>query len=60
MDAGSRKNPAEVARNLFAALRMFDLQGATKVYSEAFYDTELGTSVMNRLEKAAEHRIMRV
>ncbi|MCL2702423.1 MAG: L-threonylcarbamoyladenylate synthase [Defluviitaleaceae bacterium] len=60
ISAGSRAQPETIARSLFGALRRFDLWGAARVYSEAFYDTELGLSVMNRLEKASGYNIVKL
>ncbi len=55
---GSREDEEAVARQLYAALREFDAQGADRIYSECFSDLKIGKAVMNRLEKAAGHRIM--
>lgn len=51
--AGSRADLPSIARSLYASLRRFDDMALSLVYSESFHDTELGLSIMNRLEKAA-------
>jgi len=48
----------EAASKLFYNLREFDVLGADKVYSEVFEEKEEGLAVMNRLKKAAGHRII--
>ena len=45
---------------LFAVLREFDDEKVTKIYSEGFSDQGLGQAIMNRLLKAAGHRVVRV
>jgi L-threonylcarbamoyladenylate synthase len=60
VDAGSRANPDEIARGLYAALIRLDHTGVSHIYCEAFYDTELGISIMNRLEKSAGYNIIRL
>ena len=57
---GSRENEENIARNLFAVLREFDDEKVTKIYSEGFSDQGLGQAIMNRLLKAAGHRVVRV
>lgn len=57
--AGSVKDLEEVARRLYAALRMFDQEEATFIVAEAFPRLGLGSAVMNRLEKAAGGNIIR-
>ena len=55
---GSRKDEASVARNLYRVLREFDDENAEIIYSEAFQDGGMGQAIMNRLLKAAGHRII--
>lgn len=55
--AGSLKSPETVARNLYGALRSFDEQNVTVIYAEALEEEGIGLAVMNRLLKAAGHRI---
>ena len=57
---GSRGDEESIARNLFAVLREFDEEGVTKIYSESFSSPGLGQAIMNRLLKAAGHRVIRV
>ncbi len=57
---GSREDEAAVARNLFAALREFDEEKVTKIYSESFPTQGLGQAIMNRLLKAAGHCVVKV
>lgn len=57
---GTRSDEETIARNLFDVLRYFDGYGADYIYSEGFEDSGVGQAVMNRLIKAAGHRIIRV
>ncbi|WP_035294018.1 L-threonylcarbamoyladenylate synthase [Clostridium sp. KNHs214] len=57
---GSRKNPEEIARNLFKVLRSFDDTDVEVIYAEAFEEKEIGVAIMNRLKKAAGFNIERV
>ena len=57
---GSRDEKESIARNLFAVLREFDDEGVTKIYSESFESQGLGQAIMNRLLKAAGHKVVRV
>lgn len=57
---GSRGDEESIARGLFAALREFDDENVGKIYSESFPDRGLGQAIMNRLLKAAGHRVVRV
>ena len=58
--AGSREDEAGVAHSLFRILREFDDEGAEVLFSEAFPESGVGQAVMNRLMKAAGHRVVRV
>lgn len=55
---GSRTEEDVIAARLYAILREFDAEGATKIYSEAFSAEGLGQAIMNRLLKAAGHRVI--
>lgn len=55
---GSRTDENVIAARLYAILREFDREGATKIYSEAFSAEGLGQAIMNRLLKAAGHRVI--
>lgn len=57
---GSRTDEESIARNLFAALREFDDERVTKIYSESFESAGLGQAIMNRLLKASGHHIVRL
>jgi L-threonylcarbamoyladenylate synthase len=49
--------PADAARELYAALRRFDELGATYILTEAFPEAGLGQAIMNRLRKAAAEQV---
>lgn len=55
---GSRENEKTVARNLYRILREFDSEDVDYIYSEAFSEDGIGTAVMNRLGKAAGHKVI--
>lgn len=57
---GSRDEEERIARHLFTVLREFDDEGVTKIYSESFTAAGLGQAIMNRLLKAAGHRVVRL
>lgn len=57
-NVGDRDNEAAVAHELFKVLREFDDEGIEISFSEAFDDTGVGQAVMNRLLKAAGHRVI--
>ncbi len=57
---GSRFDEASIARNLYAALRRMDEERVTKIYAESFSVSGLGQAIMNRLLKAAGHRVVKV
>lgn len=57
---GNGYNEDEIAKNLFAALREFDDRDADVIYSMAFSKEGIGQAIMNRLLKAAGHRILKV
>ena len=57
---GSRGDEESIARNLFTVLREFDDEQVTRIYSESFPAEGLGQAIMNRLLKAAGHRVVRV
>lgn len=58
--AGSREDEESVARDLFRILREFDEEDASYLYAESFGQEGIGLAIMNRLMKAAGHRIIRV
>lgn len=57
---GKRADEAAVARRLYEILREFDEEGAQAIYSEAFDCGGMGHAIMNRLLKAAGHRVIKV
>ncbi|HAF98930.1 MAG TPA: translation factor, partial [Paenibacillus lactis] len=57
---GRQAAPEEAARRLYAGLRRFDEAGATFILAEACPEEGLGAAVMNRLLKAAGHRVIDV
>lgn len=57
---GSKNNEKEIAAHLFDALRQFDKMDVDEIYSEGFSEEDFGQAVMNRLIKAAGHRIINV
>lgn len=57
---GVRAKEETIAHNLYAVLREFDDIGVDRIFCEAFPETELGQAIMNRLIKAAGHKIVKV
>lgn len=57
---GSRAAEETIAHNLYEVLREFDQCQVSKIYSEAFYTPRMGQAIMNRLLKAAGHKIINV
>lgn len=57
-DAGSKKNEITVSAGLYALLRKCDDIGADYIYSESFEEGDMGYAIMNRLIKAAGHRVI--
>ncbi len=58
--AGSRDDEEEIARNLFTILREFDDENVELMFSESFDTTGIGQAIMNRLLKAAGHKVIRL
>ena len=54
---GSRFNLKEVAKNLYGALRQADEMGLDIIYAEALGEQNEGHAIMNRLLRAANHRV---
>ena len=54
---GTRKDEASIAKGLYGILRDFDTMDVDVIYSETFYNDDLGQAIMNRLIKAAGYRI---
>lgn len=57
---GSREEEETIAHNLYEVLREFDQCQVSEIYSEAFYTPRMGQAIMNRLLKAAGHKIIHV
>lgn len=56
--AGSRGDGGGIARELYRILREMDDEGVTRIYSQAFEAEDIGQAIMNRLLKAAGHRMI--
>lgn len=59
-NAGSRSDASTVARRLYTFLREFDDEEISYIYAESFADKGFGQAVMNRLLKAAGHKVVQV
>lgn len=57
---GSREEEESIAHNLYYVLRAFDEDEVDYIYSESFFGDGIGDAIMNRLLKAAGHRLMKV
>lgn len=57
-DIGDRRDEKALAHNLFAALRSFDDLEADMILAEGFSEAGMGQALMNRMLKAAGHRII--
>ena len=57
---GSRKDEESIALHLYQVLREFDECRVSAIYSEAFYTPKMGQAIMNRLLKAAGHKVIKV
>lgn len=57
---GERAKEETIAHNLYAVLREFDDLGAEYIFSEKFSEDHLGLAIMNRLNKAAGYRVLKV
>lgn len=57
---GRREDEEQIARRMFRILREFDDERIAVIYAESFEDTGLGCAIMNRLLKAAGHRVIRL
>jgi L-threonylcarbamoyladenylate synthase len=55
---GSREEEETIAHNLYEVLREFDSCEVSMIYSEAFYTPRMGQAIMNRLLKAAGHKVI--
>lgn len=57
---GSRAEEETIAHHLYEVLREFDQCQVSAIYSEAFYTPRMGQAIMNRLLKAAGHKVIDV
>ena len=57
---GSRNDELSISSRLYGILREFDESDAKVIYSESFEEGALGSAIMNRLLKAAGHKIIYV
>lgn len=57
---GKRSDELAAARRLYRILREFDEEDVDIIYAEAFESAGLGQALMNRLLKAAGHRMIKV
>ncbi|MDP4084246.1 MAG: L-threonylcarbamoyladenylate synthase [Bacillota bacterium] len=55
---GKRAELATVASSLYDVLRTFNKENVNIIYSEVFPNTGVGQAIMNRLEKAAGHKLI--
>lgn len=57
---GSRDDDDMIARELYRILREFDDEDVEVIYAESFDTDGIGQAIMNRLLKAAGHRVVHV
>lgn len=57
---GTRSDELSISSQLYRILREFDESDAEVIYSESFEQGEIGSAIMNRLLKAAGHKVMKV
>ncbi len=57
---GSREDEEAIARNLYRILREFDDEAVEFIFSESFDSVGMGQAIMNRLLKAAGHKVVRL
>lgn len=60
LTVGSKQDGLTVSARLYATLRDFDSKQVEYIYSEAFVNDDFGSAIMNRLLKAAGHRVLHV
>ncbi|MCM1048405.1 MAG: L-threonylcarbamoyladenylate synthase [Clostridiales bacterium] len=58
--AGDRNDERTIARRLYRILREFDDEEVSVIFSESFDTAGIGQAVMNRLLKAAGHKILHI
>lgn len=57
---GTRNDELSISSQLYRILREFDESDAKVIYSESFEQGAMGSAIMNRLLKAAGHKIIEV
>ncbi|MFA9377050.1 MAG: L-threonylcarbamoyladenylate synthase [Lachnotalea sp.] len=57
---GKRNDEQTISHNLYNVLREFDDTNVEFIYSESFSNGSMGVAIMNRLLKAAGHKIIRI
>ncbi|MBD5525727.1 MAG: threonylcarbamoyl-AMP synthase [Lachnospiraceae bacterium] len=57
---GNRNDEAEIAKELYRVLREMDDENVEIIYAESFGAVGLGQAIMNRLLKAAGHKVVHV
>ena len=55
---GTRNDELSISSHLYGILREFDESDAKVIYSESFEEGAMGSAIMNRLLKAAGHKII--
>lgn len=55
---GKRNDEVSIARSLYEVLREFDHEDAEYIYAESFASDGMGQAIMNRLLKAAGHKVI--
>ncbi len=55
---GKRNDEASIARSLYEVLRELDCEDAEYIYAESFASDGMGQAIMNRLLKAAGHKVI--
>lgn len=55
---GKRNDEVSIARSLYKVLREFDCEDAEYIYAESFASDGMGQAIMNRLLKAAGHKVI--
>ncbi len=55
---GNRQEEATIAHNLYRILREFDDEKVDVIFSESFHSDGMGQAIMNRLLKAAGHKMI--
>jgi L-threonylcarbamoyladenylate synthase len=58
ISCGRRLELETVAQGLYDAIRRFDHAGADVIFAEVFPEQGVGLAIMNRLRKAASHRVI--